>query len=315
MRSAGFGLVSAALLVALTMSPPALAQQSAPAEAEKAPASAAPAAEPAPPASIVAAEPTAAPAKPTGKPAKAKAGATGTPAATSAGTHAALTPAPTVSAHVVSNAPQVFLLKGLADIFSSGLDKLGERLRARGVMVQVASHASWDTLADAAIARYRAGQRGAIIVAGHSLGADAAIDIARRLYDAKVPVALVITFGPLQFRPVMGNVAQAVNYYQANSAWRGKILRGSDFKGSLSNIDLENAADVNHFNIEKVDRIQFEAVNKIVAAARRGGAPRKPASPAPATAATGEAAPATTSAATTEAKPVEGSASAAAKAN
>jgi len=210
------------------------------------------------------------------------------------------------------NQPQVFLLKGLADVFSSGLDKLADRLRARGVVGQVASHASWDTLADAAIARYRAGQRGAIIVAGHSLGADAAIDFARRLYDAKVPVALVMTFGPLQFRPVMGNVARAVNYYQANSAWHGQILRGKDFRGSLANVQLDNAPDVNHFNIEKVDRIQIEAVNRIVAAIGGGGARKAPAAAAtPATANAGDA-PATTSA-TPEAKPADGSASAVAE--
>jgi hypothetical protein len=193
--------------------------------------------------------------------------------------------------HAGPNTPQVFLLKGLADIFSSGLDNLAVKLRARGIVGQVASHASWDTLADTAIARYRAGHRGAIIVAGHSLGADAAVDFARRLYDAKVPVALVITFGPLQFRPVMGNVSRAVNYYQANSAWHGQILRGKDFRGSLANIDLENAPDVNHFNIEKVDRIQIEAVNRIVAAIG-GGARKAPAAAPAATAATPEAKPA-----------------------
>lgn len=241
------------------------------------------------------------------KPAQTKT-ASAKPAGDQVVTRTASVPATAPAAHSGSNAPQVFLLKGLADVFSSGLDKLGERLRARGIAGQVASHAQWDVLADAAIARYRAGQRGAIVIAGHSLGADAAVDFANRLYAAKVPVALVITFGPLQFRPVMGNVARAVNYYQANSAWHGQILRGKDFKGSLANIDLENAADVNHFNIEKIDRIQLEAVSKI-AAAVGGGGQRKPATPAAATATAGESAPATTSA-TPDQKPADGTAAA-----
>lgn len=172
--------------------------------------------------------------------------------------------------HAGPNTPQVFLLKGLADIFSSGLDKLELKLRARGIVGQVASHASSDRLADEAIARYRAGQRGPIIIAGHSLGADAAVSMSQRLNDAKVPVALVITFGPLGSFQVMGNVAKAVNYYQANSAWHGQILRGPGFRGSLTNIDLENAVDINHFNIEKADRIQAAAVNQIAAALSRG---------------------------------------------
>ncbi len=186
---------------------------------------------------------------------------------------AAKLPGTHVASHVVGQtggAYQVFLLKGLADIFSSGLDALAIKLRAHGIVGQVASHASSDSLADAAIARYRAGQRGPIIIAGHSLGADAAVSMSQRLNDAKVPVALVITFGPLGSFPVKGNVAKAVNYYQANSAWHGQILRGPGFHGSLTNIDLENAADINHFNIEKAERIQASAVNQIVAALGRG---------------------------------------------
>lgn len=293
MRSASFWAGAAGILfTGLAASAPSLAQQYVPAQAHIGNAAAVGNA------SQPGAKPKSAADKPAAKPA--------TQVATAAAAQPAATTAPSHAPAATSGAPQVFLLKGLADVFSSGLDKLAERLRARGVVGQVASHAQWDTLADAAIARYRAGQRGAIVVAGHSLGADAAVDFANRLYAAKVPVALVMTFGPLQFRPVMGNVSRAVNYFQANSAWHGQILRGKDFKGSLTNVQLDNAPDVNHFNIEKVDRIQFEAVNRIVAAVG-GGGPRK--APAPAATASGEAAPATTST-TTEQKPADGTAAA-----
>lgn len=165
---------------------------------------------------------------------------------------------------------QVFLLKGLADIFSSGMDKLAIKLQARGISARVASHASSDTIAAEVIARYRAGMRGPIIIAGHSLGADAAVSMSQRLNEAKVPVALVITFGPVGYPRVMGNVARAVNYFQANSAWHGQVEPGAGFRGSLTNIDLEKSADINHFNIEKADRIQADAIVKIVAAMNSG---------------------------------------------
>jgi hypothetical protein len=282
MRSAGFWAGTAGILAVLAVSAPSLAQQSVSAQVSATRASTTKVS------SVAQAKPAA--------------------SAHAATTHTIHTAAATHAVRGGSNAPQVFLLKGLADVFSSGLDKLAARLHARGINGQVASHASWDTLADTAIARYRAGQRGAIIVAGHSLGADAAVDFARRLYDAKVPVALVITFGPLQFRPVMGNVARAVNYYQSNSAWHGQILRGKDFRGSLANVNLDNAADVNHFNIEKVDRIQIEAVNKIAAAI--GGARKAPAAAAaPATANAAEPAASATGTAT-EQKPADGTAAA-----
>ena len=260
MRSAVFLAGTAGVfLAAMTVCNSSQAQQSAPAQASTEQAS------------------TAQPAAAEAKPAKVVKTAR---AATAPGTRTA--------SHVVGQAGgnyQVYLLKGLADIFSSGLDKLELKLRARGIVGKVASHASSDSLADEAIARYRAGMRGPIVIAGHSLGADAAVSMSQRLNAAKVPVALVITFGPLGSFQAMGNVAKAVNYYQANSAWHGQILRGPGFHGSLTNIDLENAADINHFNIEKADRIQAAAVNQIAAAVGRGqqSAPARPAATAGAT--------------------------------
>ena len=183
---------------------------------------------------------------------------------------------------------QVFLLKGLADVFSSGMDALAVKLARQGIPARVASHASSDTLADEVIACYRAGVRTPIIIAGHSLGADAAVSMSQRLNDAKVPVSLVITFGPVGFPRVMGNVTRAVNYYQSNSSWRGQILKGPGFHGSLANVDLDKAADINHFNIEKADRIQAEAINRIAAAI--GGGTRKAPPAAPAAAAADSAA-------------------------
>jgi pimeloyl-ACP methyl ester carboxylesterase len=176
--------------------------------------------------------------------------------------------------------PQIYLLKGLADVFSSGMDTLQAKLRARGISSVVASHASSDRLADDVIARYRAGDRAPIIILGHSLGADAAVSMSQRLNSAHVPVALVVTFGPVGFPRVMGNVSRAVNFYQANSAWHGQIARGPGFRGSLKNIDLENAIDINHFNIEKADRLQAQAIAQIVSVIGHRHAPAKPAATA-----------------------------------
>jgi thioesterase domain-containing protein len=170
------------------------------------------------------------------------------------------TPAPAAGAHV-------YLLKGLADVFSSGMDSLAARLRQRGIVARVASHAAAESLADEVIRQYRAGARGPVVIAGHSLGADAAVDMARRLNEARVPVALLLTFGPMASPRLPPNVSRAVNYYQSNSTWHGQLQRGETFRGSLANVNLDKAQDINHFNIEKADRIQADAVNKIVSVA------------------------------------------------
>ena len=43
---------------------------------------------------------------------------------------------------------QIYLLKGLADVFSSGMDFLQAKLEARGVVGEVHSHTEWETLAE-----------------------------------------------------------------------------------------------------------------------------------------------------------------------
>src|SRR5260370_35239143 len=114
---------------------------------------------------------------------------------------------------------QVYRLKGLADIFSTGLDFLQAKLQARGIVGEVHSHAQAEELAQSAIAKWRGGARGPIIIIGHSLGADAAIAMAQRLGAAGGPVALLVTFSAVDAAPVAANVARAVNYFQSGSAW------------------------------------------------------------------------------------------------
>lgn len=160
---------------------------------------------------------------------------------------------------------QIYLLKGLADVFSSGMDFLQAKLRARGIVGEVHSHSEWQTLADSVIARWRSGAHGPIIIIGHSLGADAAILMAQKLGDAQVPVALLVAFSPVDSGPANGNVARAVNYYQSNSAWHGQITRGAGFHGALENVDLANAPGITHFNIEKADSLHAATIAKVSA--------------------------------------------------
>jgi len=159
---------------------------------------------------------------------------------------------------------QLYLLKGLADVFSTGMDFLEAKLEAHGIEGEVHSHAAWQSLVQTAIAKWRGGLRGPIVIIGHSLGADAAITMAQRLGEAQVPVALLVTFSPVDSAPAMANVARAVNYFQSNSAWHGQITRGAGFRGSLENIDLAQAPGITHFNIEKVDQFHAATISKVL---------------------------------------------------
>lgn len=161
--------------------------------------------------------------------------------------------------------PQIILVKGLAGIFSSGMIDLGEKLKRHGIEARVESHADSEVLSEDIARRYKSGVRGPIIIVGHSLGADVAGGIARRLNEQQVPVALLVTFGPISDPLVMPNVATAINYYQAVSAWRGRMIAAPGFHGSLTNVNLDNAPDINHFNIEKADRLHADTIARISA--------------------------------------------------
>jgi pimeloyl-ACP methyl ester carboxylesterase len=160
---------------------------------------------------------------------------------------------------------RIYLLKGLADVFSTGMDFLHAKLQARGIVGEVHSHAEWQTLADSAIARWRSGAHGPIIIIGHSLGADAAIQMAQKLGDAQVPVALLVAFSPMDSGPANANVARAVTYFQSNSAWHGRITRGNGFHGAMESVDLATAPDITHFNIEKADNLHAATIARVVA--------------------------------------------------
>jgi thioesterase domain-containing protein len=185
----------------------------------------------------------------------------------------ATAPAPAKHGPVVSQRAHIYLLKGLADVFSSGMDALQAKLARQGIVAQVRSHAVVDSLADDLAKEYRAGARGPVIIVGHSLGADATVDMARRLYEYKIPVALIVSLGPLSSPRVPPNVARVVNYFQSNSAWHGQMIPGDGFHGQLTNIDLANQADINHFNIDKIDRLHTAAITRIRAVLAGGQKP------------------------------------------
>ena len=83
----------------------------------------------------------------------------------------------------------VYLLRGLMNIFSLGMDSLAEELSKRGVYATVSNHSEWQSLADQAASNYKARKEDPIILVGHSLGADAVMQMAAYLNRKKIPVA------------------------------------------------------------------------------------------------------------------------------
>jgi thioesterase domain-containing protein len=158
----------------------------------------------------------------------------------------------------------IYLLRGLAGIFSTGLDVLDERLIQRGYTATIHSHDSYEALAAEAVRLQKSG-KGPIIIIGHSLGADAAIFMAEKMKAAGAPVALVVTFGPTMNLVAPSNVSQVINYYTGNTL----VTKGPGFKGAISNVNLNAAPDINHLNIEKNSRLHASVISRIQTIAGR----------------------------------------------
>ncbi len=173
----------------------------------------------------------------------------------------------------------VYLFRGLADVFSTGMDTLADELNRRGVHATSHSHTDWKEIADRAAADYKAKKEGPIILIGHSLGADAAMEMADYLGDKGVPVALVVPFDGTQSFPAPGNVARVVNFTQRDYAY---MRPGPGFRGSLSNVDLSSDPDLNHLNIDKSPELHARVIREVLAivGGNRIAAPA-PAKPAP----------------------------------
>jgi len=178
----------------------------------------------------------------------------------------------------------VYLLRGLMNIFSLGMDDLGEKIRRRGYPVVVSNHTEWQTIADDIAAKYKAGWSGPIILIGHSYGADAVMLMGEYLGKKNVPVDLIVPFDGTASYAASANVRRVLNIYQREYA---KQTRGPGFHGELINYYVSDP-DIGHTSIDKAPRLHNMVLSRL-----GGGAPKPAAAPAGA-APTGAAAPAVT---------------------
>jgi hypothetical protein len=149
-----------------------------------------------------------------------------------------------------SSEVQVDLLRGLADIFSRGMDTLAGKLNRLGYSAQVYSTHGWQSVAQRIASKYSRGHKDIVVVIGHSLGADATFDVANALDRQNIPVELIVTFDATSPQPVPKNVLHFVNFYQENGFGK-RVSPGPGFQGELTNIDLTADMGLSHTTIEK----------------------------------------------------------------
>jgi hypothetical protein len=156
----------------------------------------------------------------------------------------------------------VYLLRGVLNIFSLGLDDIADKLRAQGIQVTVANFVLWSSLADEAAMNYRSGRLKTIILVGHSSGATALPDMVAKLDKLGVPVKLAIGLDSVFRTKLSGNVERYINFYIANGAGE-PVTRSKDFRGKLENVDVQSVPGVGHITIEKNQIMQQKVIGVI----------------------------------------------------
>lgn len=172
---------------------------------------------------------------------------------------------------------RVVLLRGLANVFSTGMDQLEARLRRAGYDASVHNHLAWNQQADEALALARQGRLPRpFAVIGHSLGADDGIRLAARFGAATGMMDVLVTFDPVLVRSVPRGPALVRNYYQRADIWGGgRLTAARGFTGVLENRPVRGD---NHFTIDLDPALHREAIALLDATsplAPPGRAPRR----------------------------------------
>ncbi|HUC51347.1 MAG TPA: alpha/beta hydrolase [Xanthobacteraceae bacterium] len=157
---------------------------------------------------------------------------------------------------------KVYLLRGLLNVFSLGMDDLAAKLQADGIAATVTNHADADFVASRIVTTYNGGDHGPIVLIGHSLGADAIVDVATTLAHYNIPVALLVLFDGTDQHLIPANVATAINY---TKHFMISPIPGS--RTAVSNVDLSGDAGIDHLNIDTTPSLQAQTVNYVLQAA------------------------------------------------
>lgn len=159
---------------------------------------------------------------------------------------------------------RVYLLRGWFGVFSTGLDSLAEELKSKRIKAETVGHLSWRSTVSNIVKDHAAGKNGALVLVGHSQGANNVIEMARLLEGEKIPVDLLVTLAPLLQDPVPGNVVRAINYYHS-PGWGAPVTADAGYRGKLSNINLGGDLGISHIAMDKSPKIQAEIERAILA--------------------------------------------------
>jgi hypothetical protein len=182
------------------------------------------------------------------------------------------------STYALAAGPRVILLRGWFGVFSTGLDRIADHLKAQGIEVEVAGHLYWSSAITKILRERSAGQTRLLVLVGHSQGANNVINIARALQSHGVTVDLLVTISPFLQDSIPANVVKAINFYQA-PGWGQAVTAERGFRGKIENVNLASDLTVTHITIDKNPKVQAEILHEIATLAQQAGDPKSTAVP------------------------------------
>ncbi len=174
-----------------------------------------------------------------------------------------------------TKAASVYLMRGFLGVFSLGMDRLDASLRANGVKTRILGHTGWPSVVSEILAEQalHPGQHVPVVIVGHSLGGNAALQAAYALGRQGFPVDLVVTVDPTMSRPISPVVKRYLNIYMSGDAFGAKLAASGK---TIANDDIRanptlNKSGVNHFTMDENPVVQQQIIQEVMRTLGRRG--------------------------------------------
>ncbi|WP_354137681.1 LysM peptidoglycan-binding domain-containing protein [Bradyrhizobium sp. LB11.1] len=177
----------------------------------------------------------------------------------------AVTPPPPAPPAEPLPPPKIYLFRGaMGPIFSTGMDRLEEKLTKAGFSANVYEFTICRWIGDRAISSYKESPA-PIVLIGHSMGGLCSIIISEMAAKENIPISLVITIDPAHATDdVPLNVERFINIFLSDSVLGGgNVVAVPGFRGHYASYDLKQNSRVSHINIEKSDDIHRQIVDMV----------------------------------------------------
>ena len=163
----------------------------------------------------------------------------------------------------ITRSGEVYLLRGLANVFSRGMDTMGAKMVRAGLDARVYNHSSWRSLSDNIIARNKKKQVSyPIVIMGHSLGGNAATNMAKYLGDRIIKVQYVVSFDPTVTTVVGKNINRVINFYLPNESNSNIVKKAPGFRGALKNINVRGVRGLRHTTVDKDSNFHDQVIKR-----------------------------------------------------